>query len=116
VLSLRHFGRVLFIPWRVGAGYRHGAGRVAERAGRSFATEWALTSERVPAATMMQRGVVNRVVPDAELEKTAREFAVRVAKGPTRAYAAHKALLSSKTVLFRRRTIFDRVNFHQSPP
>ncbi len=34
--------------------------RVAERAGRSFATEWALTSERVPAATMMQRGVVNR--------------------------------------------------------
>jgi enoyl-CoA hydratase/carnithine racemase len=67
--------------------------RVAERAGRSFASEWALTSERVPAATMMQRGVVNRVVPDAELDKSAREFAMRVAKGPTRAYAAHKALL-----------------------
>jgi enoyl-CoA hydratase/carnithine racemase len=67
--------------------------RVAERAGRSFATEWALTSERVPAATMLQRGVVNRVVPDAELDKSAREFAMRVARGPTRAYAAHKALL-----------------------
>ena len=67
--------------------------RVAERAGRSFASEWALTSERVPAATMMQRGVVNRVVPDAELDKSAREFAMRLAKGPTRAYAAHKALL-----------------------
>jgi enoyl-CoA hydratase/carnithine racemase len=67
--------------------------RVAERAGRSFASEWALTSERVPAATMMQRGVVNRVVPDTELDKTAREFTTRVAKGPTRAYAAHKALL-----------------------
>jgi len=64
-----------------------GVYRVAERAGRSFATEWALTSERVPAAIMMQRGVVNRVVPDAELEKAAREFAERVAKGPTRAYA-----------------------------
>jgi enoyl-CoA hydratase/carnithine racemase len=67
--------------------------RVAERAGRSFASEWALTSERVPAAIMMQRGIVNRVVPDAELDKSAREFAMRVAKGPTRAYAAHKALL-----------------------
>jgi len=53
--------------------------RVAERAGRSFASEWALTSERV--------------VPDAELDKSAREFAMRLAKGPTRAYAAHKALL-----------------------
>jgi enoyl-CoA hydratase/carnithine racemase len=70
-----------------------GVYRVAERAGRSFASEWALTSERVPAATMMQRGIVNRVVPDAELEKSAREFAMRLAKGPTRAYAAHKALL-----------------------
>jgi enoyl-CoA hydratase/carnithine racemase len=67
--------------------------RVAERAGRSFASEWALTSERVPAATMMHHGVVNRVVPDADLDKSAREFAMRVAKGPTRAYAAHKALL-----------------------
>jgi enoyl-CoA hydratase/carnithine racemase len=42
---------------------------------------------------MMHHGVVNRVVPDAELDKSAREFAMRVAKGPTRAYAAHKALL-----------------------
>ena len=67
--------------------------RVAERAGRSFASEWALTSERVPAATMMQHGVVNRVVPDVELEKSAREFAMRLSIGPTRAYAAHKALL-----------------------
>ena len=67
--------------------------RVAERAGRSFASEWALTSERVPASIMMQRGVVNRVVPDADLDKTAREFAGRLASGPTRAYAAHKALL-----------------------
>jgi len=42
---------------------------------------------------MMQRGVVNRVVPDAELEQRAKEFALGVAAGPTRAYAAHKALL-----------------------
>jgi len=67
--------------------------RVAERAGRSFASEWALTSEQIPATTMMQRGVINRVVPDAELYQRARELATRAAKGPTRAYAAHKALL-----------------------
>jgi len=70
-----------------------GVYRVAERAGRSFASEWSLTSERIPAMTMMLRGVVNRVVPDTELDKSAREFAMRVANGPTRAYAAHKALL-----------------------
>jgi len=67
--------------------------RVAERAGRSFASEWALTSEQVSATTMMQRGIVNRVVPDAELDQRARELAMRVADGPTRAYAAHKVLL-----------------------
>jgi enoyl-CoA hydratase/carnithine racemase len=67
--------------------------RVAERAGRAFASEWALTSQQVSAATMMQRGVINRVVPDAELDPTARELAERAARGPTRAYAAHKALL-----------------------
>jgi enoyl-CoA hydratase/carnithine racemase len=34
--------------------------RVAERAGRSRAAEWAMTSEKVPAATMERFGVVNR--------------------------------------------------------
>jgi enoyl-CoA hydratase/carnithine racemase len=67
--------------------------RVAERAGRAFASEWALTSQQVPAATMMQRGVINRVVPDAELDLAAWELAGRVACGPTRASAAHKTLL-----------------------
>ena len=72
--------------------------RVAERAGRSRAAEWALTSERVPAATMERFGIVNRVVADAELLKEARAFALKVAQGPTRAYAAHKALLRAWAV------------------
>jgi enoyl-CoA hydratase/carnithine racemase len=67
--------------------------RVAERAGRSRAAEWALTSERVPAAVMAAAGVVNRVVDDETLLDAAADFARRVAKGPTRAHAAHKALL-----------------------
>ncbi|HYZ54999.1 MAG TPA: enoyl-CoA hydratase/isomerase family protein [Streptosporangiaceae bacterium] len=69
--------------------------RVAERAGRARASEWALTSERVPARTMAETGVVNRVVPDDTLLKEATAFAQKLAKGPTRAYAAHKALLRS---------------------
>lgn len=44
-----------------------GIHRVAERAGRSKAMEWALTSEQVPATTMAAHGVINRVVPDAAL-------------------------------------------------
>ena len=42
---------------------------------------------------MMQRGVVNRVVPDSELQKSTRELACARLGGATRAYAAHKALL-----------------------
>jgi enoyl-CoA hydratase/carnithine racemase len=67
--------------------------RVAERAGRARATEWALTSEQVPAAVMMAAGVVNRTVADEALLDEATAFANKLAKGPTRAYAAHKALL-----------------------
>ncbi|HWE07893.1 MAG TPA: enoyl-CoA hydratase/isomerase family protein [Solirubrobacteraceae bacterium] len=72
--------------------------RVAERAGRSRAFEWALTSEQVPAAVMASAGVVNRVVADEALFHEAGVFAQRVAKGPTRAYAAHKALLRAWAV------------------
>jgi len=67
--------------------------RVAERAGRARAMEWALTSEQVPAAVMERHGVINQVVPDGELLATATAFAARFANGPTRAHAAHKALL-----------------------
>jgi enoyl-CoA hydratase/carnithine racemase len=72
--------------------------RVAERAGRSRASEWALTSEQVPAAVMAAAGVVNRVVADEALLDEATAFAGRIANGPTRAYAAHKALLRAWAV------------------
>jgi enoyl-CoA hydratase/carnithine racemase len=42
---------------------------------------------------MADAGVVNRVVPDDELLPAAREFVGRLAAGPTRAHAAHKALM-----------------------
>ena len=55
--------------------------RVAERAGRSRAMEWALTSERVPAAEMERFGVINKVVPDADLDDAATAFARKLATG-----------------------------------
>jgi enoyl-CoA hydratase/carnithine racemase len=67
--------------------------RVAERAGRSKAMGWALTSEQVPAQVMEQYGVVSRIVPDADLVQEATAFVTKLAAGPTRAHAAHKALL-----------------------
>jgi len=72
--------------------------RVAERAGRAHALEWALTSERVPARTMAEAGVVNRVVADDVLYEEALELASKLAHGPTRAHAAHKALLRAWSV------------------
>lgn len=72
--------------------------RVAERAGRSRASEWAMTSEKVPAATMAHFGVVNRVIRDDSLLEETLAFARKAAQGPTRAYAAHKALLRAWAV------------------
>jgi enoyl-CoA hydratase/carnithine racemase len=70
-----------------------GIHRVAERAGRSKAMEWALTSEQAPAEVMAAHGVINRVVPNDQLGAEVRAFAEKIANGPTRAHAAHKALL-----------------------
>ncbi|WP_373428902.1 enoyl-CoA hydratase/isomerase family protein [Streptomyces rishiriensis] len=40
-------------------------------------------------------GLVNRVVPDGELDRTAREWAARLAAGPTRALALTKQLVNT---------------------
>ncbi|MFF4908458.1 enoyl-CoA hydratase/isomerase family protein [Streptomyces sp. NPDC001260] len=48
------------------------------------------------SATDAERiGLVNRVVPDAELDKTARDWAARLAVGPTRALALTKQLVNA---------------------
>ncbi len=70
-----------------------GVYRVAERAGRAFAAELAFTSDPVDAATLLQRGVVNHVVAEEVLDEEAAALIRRLAKGPTRAHAAHKAVL-----------------------
>lgn len=48
------------------------------------------------SATDAERlGLVNRVVPDEDLAKTAREWASRLATGPTRALALTKQLVNA---------------------
>ncbi len=70
-----------------------GTQRVAERAGPARARELVMTGELFDAATLERWNVVNRVVPDADLEAVALTLAKRLADGPTRANGATKAMV-----------------------
>ena len=59
------------------------------------ATELALLGERFDAATAATLGLVNRVVPAAQLSAEAATLAARLAKGPAAALARTKALLNA---------------------
>ncbi|MFI6176710.1 enoyl-CoA hydratase-related protein [Nonomuraea sp. NPDC051191] len=62
--------------------------------GRGRAAELLLLGEPIDAATALGLGLVTRVVPADDLPKTAHELAVRLAAGPTAAYAATKRALA----------------------
>lgn len=59
--------------------------------GRARALELLLLAEPVRAPEALALGLVTAVVPPEELETAARDLAVRLAAGPTSAYAATKA-------------------------
>ncbi|MFD1623520.1 enoyl-CoA hydratase/isomerase family protein [Azospirillum griseum] len=61
--------------------------------GMRRAMELALLSERVKADEALRLGLVNRVVPAADLVPETRALAERLAAGPTRAFAATRRLL-----------------------
>lgn len=63
--------------------------------GLKKAMELALLSERFDAAQALAWGIVNRVVPVAELDGATRELALRLAAGPTFAYGVTKRLINS---------------------
>ncbi len=67
---------------------------VAARIGASRAAEMAMLGERVPASQALEWGLINRVVPDAELESASAELLARLAGGPTLAYRRIKELLN----------------------
>lgn len=58
------------------------------------AMEMLLLAESVDVAAMQAMGIVNRVVPAAELEAATQKLAQRLAAGPATAYAETKALLN----------------------
>jgi 2-(1,2-epoxy-1,2-dihydrophenyl)acetyl-CoA isomerase len=62
--------------------------------GRGRATELMLLGEPLDAARALELGLVTRVIPADDLLKTTHELAVRLASGPTAAYAATKRALT----------------------
>jgi enoyl-CoA hydratase/carnithine racemase len=70
-----------------------GVQRLAERAGPSRAREIIYSAVQYDAATFERWNIVNKVVPDADLEAHSKAFAERLATGPTLAYAAGKRIV-----------------------
>ncbi|MBT2437103.1 enoyl-CoA hydratase/isomerase family protein [Streptomyces sp. ISL-22] len=63
--------------------------------GPQRAKELMFFGDALTAADAERLGLVNRVLPDGELDKTAREWAARLAAGPTRALALTKQLVNA---------------------
>jgi 2-(1,2-epoxy-1,2-dihydrophenyl)acetyl-CoA isomerase len=63
--------------------------------GKARAMEMMLLGDKVPAATALQWGLVNRCVPDAELMSTAHALALELAKGPAALGAIRKLVWDS---------------------
>ncbi|MGW2558265.1 enoyl-CoA hydratase/isomerase family protein [Streptomyces sp. NPDC001514] len=63
--------------------------------GPQRAKELMFFGDALSAGEAERMGLVNRVVPAQELEKTAREWAERLAQGPTRAIALTKQLVNA---------------------
>ena len=66
------------------------------RIGYARAAEMAMLGERVPAEQALEWGLVNRVVPDDQLESEASELLEKLANGPTASYAGSKRLLNRR--------------------
>ena len=69
---------------------------IPARVGYARAAEMAMLGERVPADQALDWGLINRVVPDADLESEGAALLERLANGPTRSYAGSKQLLNRR--------------------
>ena len=91
--------RFAFLFTKVGlTGADMGAGYLLPRVvgmGRAF--ELLLLGDTIDAATAERYGLVNRVVPHAELLPAARQWAKRLAEGPTLAISMTKQMLNNES-------------------
>ena len=70
-----------------------GTQRLVERAGPARAREFVMSGALYDAATLERWNVVNRVLPDGDLQEAAMQFARELAAGPTQAHAATKRMV-----------------------
>jgi len=75
---LQAFARMALVP-DGGSSYL-----LARTIGRARAMEMMLLGDRVPAAQALDWGLINRLVPDSDLDTAAFDLAERLAKGPTK--------------------------------
>jgi 2-(1,2-epoxy-1,2-dihydrophenyl)acetyl-CoA isomerase len=68
---------------------------VPTRVGMARATELSMLGERLGAARALEWGLINRVVPDAQLDQEVAALATRLAAGPTSSYAGTKRQLNN---------------------
>ena len=84
-----------------------GAWLLTRMIGIQKAKELFFFGDDVPAAEAYRLGLVNRVVPRAELDDTLRELAGRLAVGPTKAIGVAKWLTNRALDVDRRTAFFD---------
>jgi 2-(1,2-epoxy-1,2-dihydrophenyl)acetyl-CoA isomerase len=69
---------------------------IPARVGYARAAEMAMLGERVPAQQALDWGLINRVVPDGDLEQAGTALLELLANGPTTSYAGSKRLLNRR--------------------
>jgi len=80
---------------RLGIGYGvHGTNRLVASVGHAAAREIMLTGRRYSADEALAMGLVNRLLPDAELEAYVREIASMLAANAPLSMAASKAIIN----------------------
>ncbi|MEM8491976.1 MAG: enoyl-CoA hydratase/isomerase family protein [Pseudomonadota bacterium] len=72
-----------------------GAQRIAARAGVARAKQMVFEGNPYPAKTMLEWGLVNQVIPDAELEARSLEYAQKLASSATAAHAVTKSVVNA---------------------
>jgi 2-(1,2-epoxy-1,2-dihydrophenyl)acetyl-CoA isomerase len=81
----------------IGLGLDGGASlTLSARVGHARAFEIAYLGERIPAPQALDWGLINRVVPDPELEEAVAELAGRLASGPPGSYANIKRTINDR--------------------